>query len=115
MNKLFISFILIGLLSGCGVAPQIKTEYVVRTAGEDLKTLPILPTKIDSQFATDAQVATFMSNTEKYAVDLESMIQTLINFYEAPVTAEEVKTLQPVTPRVQPTPGTRTIQPQLER
>jgi len=92
----------------------VANQYVVRTAPDQLKTLPPLPPRIaDPSKATNTQVATWINNTEQYVADLEAMIQTLVNFYEKPVTAAEAGTLQPVTPRTtaQPTTG-RVIQPQ---
>lgn len=92
----------------------VARSYVVRTAPDQLKTLPPLPPKIaDPATATNNQVATFINNTEQYVTDLESMLQNLVNFYEKPVTSAEAGTLQPVTPRspATPTPG-RVIQPQ---
>jgi len=89
-------------------------QYVVRTAPDALKTLPPLPPAIaNPKTATNTQVATFINNTEQYVADLESMIQTLVNFYEKPVTTAEAGTMQPVTPRSPATPtGSRVIQPQ---
>lgn len=107
-------------LAGCGTTGFNNTEvvvqkqYVVRTAPDQLKTLPPLPPKIaNPKDSTNTQAATFMNNTEQYVTDLESMIQTLVNYYEKPVTSAEVGTLQVVTPRdpAQPSP-TRVIQPQ---
>ena len=89
-------------------------QYVVRTAPDTLKTLPPLPPAIaNPKTATNTQVATFINNTEQYVADLESMVQTLVNFYEKPVTTTEAGTLQPVTPRSAATPtSSRVIQPQ---
>jgi hypothetical protein len=110
------------ILSGCASNPLdfnnsevvIANRYVVRTAPDQLKTLPPLPPKlVNPDTATNNEIATFMNNTEGYASDLESMIQTLVNFYEKPVTTTEVGDMQPVTPRSPAviTPG-RVIQPQ---
>jgi hypothetical protein len=90
-------------------------SYVVRTAPDQLKTLPPLPPKIaNTKALTETQVATFINNTEQYVSDLEAMVQTLVNFYEKPVTSAEAGSLQPVTPRdtAQPTPS-RVIRPQI--
>lgn len=92
----------------------VANQYVVRTAPDVLKTLPPLPPTIaNPQTATNTQVATFINNTEQYVANLESMIQTLVNFYEKPVTTAEAGTMQPVMPRSPATPSTsRVIQPQ---
>lgn len=109
-------------LTGCASNPLdfnntevvVANQYVVRTAPDQLKTLPPLPPKIaNPATATNTQIATWINNTEQYVTDLEAMIQTLVNFYEKPVTAGEAGTLQPVTPRTQAQPTTgRVIQPQ---
>jgi hypothetical protein len=109
-------------LTGCASNPLdfnntevlVQTQYVVRTAPDQMKTLPPLPPKLaNPRAASDTQVATWINNTEGYTTDLESMIQTLVNYYEKPVTSGEAGDMQTVTPRVpaQPTPG-RVIQPQ---
>lgn len=109
------------LLTGCATTDGfnntevvVANQYVVRTAPDTLKTLPPLPPRIaNPATASNTQVATFINNTEQYVADLEAMIQTLVNFYEKPVTTTEAGTLQPVTPRSQATPTTsRVIQPQ---
>ena len=107
-------------LAGCGTTGFNNTEvvvqkqYVVRTAPDQLKTLPPLPPKVaNPKTATNTQAASFMNNTEQYTTDLESMIQTLVNYYEKPVTSAEVGTMQVVTPRDPAQPSsTRVIQPQ---
>ncbi|WP_407308403.1 hypothetical protein [Acinetobacter sp.] len=120
MKKLFILCAVV--LTGCASNPLAFTntevitakQYVVRTAPDQLKTLPPLPPKIaNPATATNTQVATFINNTEQYVSDLEAMIQTLVSFYEKPVTTTEAGTMQPVTPRspATPSPG-RVIQPQ---
>lgn len=115
-----IPIALIMLLAGCATKGFENTEvvvakqYVVRTAPDSLKTLPPLPPPLaNPKTATNTQAATFMNNTEEYVTNLEAMIQTLVNFYEKPVTTAEAGTLQPVTPRSNATPSaTRVIQPQ---
>lgn len=107
-------------LAGCGTTGFNNTEvvvqkqYVVRTAPDQLKTLPPLPPKVaNPKTSTNTQAASFMNNTEQYTTDLESMIQTLVNYYEKPVTSAEVGTMQVVTPRDPAQPSsTRVIQPQ---
>ena len=109
------------LLAGCGTTGKFQNtevvvakQYVVRTAPDTLKTLPPLPPPLaNPKKATNTQAATFMNNTEEYVTNLEAMIQTLVNYYEKPVTTDEAGTLQPVTPRSNATPSaTRVIQPQ---
>lgn len=92
----------------------VANQYVVRTAPDTMKTLPPLPPKLaNPKTATNTEVATFINNTEGYAANLESMIQTLVNFYEKPVTTDEAGILQPVTPLSPATPNaSRVIQPQ---
>ena len=107
-------------LAGCGTTGFNNTEvvvqkqYVVRKAPDQLKTLPPLPPKVaNPKTSTNTQAASFMNNTEQYTTDLESMIQTLVNYYEKPVTSAEVGTMQVVTPRDPAQPSsTRVIQPQ---
>jgi len=118
----FILILAAALLSGCASTGTgfnntevvVANQYVVRTAPDSLKTLPPLPPAVaNPQTATNTQVATFINNTEQYVADLEAMIQTLVNFYEKPVTTTEAGTLQPVTPRSPASPnGSRVIQPQ---
>lgn len=117
-----ILILVAALLTGCASTGTgfnntevvVANQYVVRTAPDALKTLPPLPPAIaNPSMATNTQVATFINNTEQYVADLEAMIQTLVNFYEKPVTTTEAGTLQPVTPRSPATPnGARVIQPQ---
>lgn len=92
----------------------VQKEYVVRTAPDALKTLPPLPPELPNpRSATNSQIATFINNTEEYVANLEAMIQTLVNFYEKPVTQAETGGLKAVTPLASPTPTpTRVIKPQ---
>jgi hypothetical protein len=107
------------LFTGCATTSPntevvVANQYVVRTAPDTMKTLPPLPPMlVNPDKASNAEIATFMNNTEGYAANLESMIQTLVNFYEKPVTTAEAGTLQPVTPLSPATPNaSRVIQPQ---
>ena len=119
MKFIFIIALVAGL-TGCGTTGLnntevvVQTKYLVRTAPDQLKTLPPLPAKIQNpKTASNNEAATFMNNTEQYTADLESMIQTLVNFYEKPVTSTEAGTLQVVTPREAAQPNAaRVIQPQ---
>lgn len=114
-------FILALALTGCAsnggftnTEVVVAQAYVIRTAPDTLKTLPPLPpTLANPRTATNAQVATWINNTEAYVASLEAMIQSLVNFYEAPVTTTEAGRMTAVTPRTSatPTPG-RVIQPQ---
>lgn len=118
--KLILIFAAV-FLTGCATTDGfnntevvVANQYVVRTAPDTMKTLPPLPPQIQNpDTATNTEVATFINNTEEYAANLEAMIQTLVNFYEKPVTTAEAGTMQTVTPRsaATPTPG-RVIQPQ---
>lgn len=107
------------VLTGCATTGNdtqvvVANQYVVRTAPDTMKTLPPLPPMLaNPDKATNTEIATFMNNTEKYVANLESVIQTLVNFYEKPVTTAEAGTLQPVTPLSPATPNaSRVIQPQ---
>lgn len=117
MNKLFILAAVLAL-GGCATTPGTTVltdqQYVVRTAPDTLKTLPPLPpTLANPKTATNSQVAQFINDTEQYTANLEAMIQTLVNFYEKPVTTTEAGSLQPVTPLSTATPtAKRVIQPQ---
>jgi hypothetical protein len=92
----------------------VQKNYVVRTAPDTLKTLPPLPPALENpKTATNTQVAGFINDTEEYVANLEAMIQTLVNYYEKPVTAAEAGAMKPVTPLATPTPNAaRVIQPQ---
>jgi hypothetical protein len=100
--------------TGTDTQVVVANQYVVRTAPDTMKTLPPLPPMLANPGeASNSEIATFMNNTEKYVANLESMIQTLVNFYEKPVTTAEAGTLQPVTPLSPATPNaSRVIQPQ---
>jgi len=118
VNKTIYILAAVLALAGCQTTPQTTVltdqQYVVRTAPDTLKTLPPLPPTLKNpQTATGTQVAQFISNTEEYVANLEAMVQTLVNFYEKPVTAGEAGNLQPVTPLATPTPTPgRVIKPQ---
>lgn len=109
------------ILTGCATTGKfdntevvVAKQYVVRTATDTMKTLPPLPTKlVVTPKTTNIEVATFINNTEQYVADVESMVQTLVNFYEKPVTTKEAGVLEVVTPRSPVTPtAARVIQPQ---
>jgi len=116
--KLLISLLAVAALAGCATKPDtqvlLDAHYVVRTAPDVLKTLPPLPPTLQNpKTATNSQVAEFINNTEEYVANLEAMVQTLVNFYEKPVTTAEAGTMQPVTPLATPTPTAgRVIRPQ---
>lgn len=91
----------------------VKSDYIVRTAPDTLKTLPPLPPALaNPKTATNTQIAGWINNTEEYTANLEAMIQTLVNFYEKPVTETEAKDMRVVTPLATPTPTNRVIKPQ---
>lgn len=109
------------VLAGCATSDGftntevvVQKQYVVRTAPDTLKTLPPLPPALSNpRTASNTQIATWINNTEEYVANLEGMLQTLVNFYEAPVSTAEVGTMTPVTPRAAATPNAaRVIQPQ---
>lgn len=109
MKKL--SAVILIALTGCATTGFQNTEvltqkdYVVRTAPDALKTLPPLPPSLAKpKEATNSQIAEFINDTEEYVANLEAMIQTLVNFYEKPVTATEASGLRTVTPLATPTP-----------
>ena len=107
-------------LAGCATSPFKSTEvlvqkdYIVRTAPDALKTLPPLPPALaNPKVATNNQIAVFINNTEEYVANLEAMIQTLVNFYEKPVTTSESGQMRVVTPNAPATPdASRVIRPQ---
>lgn len=92
----------------------IQRNYVVRTAPDSLKTLPPLPPALPNpRRATNSQVAKFISDTEEYISNLESMLVILVSFYEKPVTTAEVGQMRPVTPTPAPVSNpSRVIRPQ---
>jgi hypothetical protein len=121
MKTIAITIIAAFSLSGCGTFWQkkepevlVNNQYVVRTAPDQLKTLPPLPAALKNpKTASNEQVAKWISDNEEYITNLESMIQTLVNFYEKPVSTAEAGTMQPVTPRSAATPdANRVIKPQ---
>lgn len=109
------------LLTGCASTGEfnntevlVQRDYIVRTAPDALKTLPPLPpTLANPEFASNTQVAEWINNTEEYVSNLEAMLQTLVNFYEKPVTSSEAGAMRVVTPLAPATPNAaRVIQPQ---
>lgn len=107
-----VAFTLVGCASTGTVEVVPERSYVVRTAPDQLKTLPPLPTPLENpRTASNNQVATWINNTERYVADLEAMISTLVDFYEKPVTTTEAGTMRPVTP-VTDAQGRRVLQPQ---
>jgi hypothetical protein len=119
MKYIICAFAVVAL-SGCATTGFKNTEvlvqkdYVIRTAPDVLKTLPPLPPALQNpKLATNTEIAGFINNTEEYVANLEAMVQTLVNFYEKPVTAAEAGAMRPVTPQAIPTPdASRLIRPQ---
>jgi hypothetical protein len=123
--KMIIVLAAIAGLAGCSTTGTgfnntevvVQREYVVRTAPDALKTLPPLPPALaNPKTASNTQIGTWINNTEEYVANLEAMVQTLVNFYEKPVTSGEVTAaggMRAVTPLATPTPtAARVIQPQ---
>lgn len=63
----------------------VKTEYIVRTAPNQLKKLPNYPEPIDLANADQTTLALWINNSEDYITQLEDMIANLIAFYEKPI------------------------------
>ncbi len=94
----YLILLMVVFLTACGSVPQkpepqvvVKKEYVVRTADSSLKTLPPLPSKIDPDKATQADLARWIKDTEDHRLKLEARIGSLIEFYEKPVKEEDKK------------------------
>lgn len=87
-----MKYLLILLLVGCASNPLkfnntevvVQKEFIVRTAPDSMKTLPPLPATLPKP-ASNAQVATWVNNTERYVADVEEKVKALINYYEKPV------------------------------
>lgn len=80
-------------LVGCASNPFVRTEvviqkeYVVRKATDQQKMLPPYPQPIDIATATQSMLAQWIVDTEGRQYELESIINRLVQFYEAPVGA----------------------------
>lgn len=91
MKNIISSIVILCLISLTGCATQkqtevlVKTQYIVRTAPTQLKTLPAYPAPINVETADQVALAKWINSTDGYIYDLESMITNLINFYEKPV------------------------------
>lgn len=118
MKSLLLVAVLV--LTGCAstgftnTAVVVQKDYIVRTAPDTLKTLPPLPPTIaNPKSATNNQIAKWINDTEEYVANLEAMVQTLVNFYEKPITTSEAGAMRVVTPNAVATPNaSRVIQPQ---
>jgi hypothetical protein len=87
---------IVAALAGCAsttspfnsVEVLSQTRYVTRAAPDILRQLPPLPPRLPNpRAATNSQVATFISDTEEYAAQLEAQIRLLVRLYEAPLGA----------------------------
>ncbi len=121
MKILYILILTAMILAGCASTNPFNSVtvvpdrvYVVRHAPDVLRTLPPLPPGLaNPRTATNSQVATWISDTESYVAALESQLQTIVNFYEAPVTTAEAGAMKAVMPTAPPViDRNRVIQPQ---
>lgn len=98
--KLLVALTAAALLAGCGSLTTrkevvIETRYVLRKASEAQKQLPPQPAPIDVDKATQADLAEWIAQNEKRALDLEAIIRRLIQFYEMQPTEDEKKAVEP--------------------
>jgi hypothetical protein len=89
---------LAALLTGCTTVTKkevvIETRYVVRTASEAQKRLPPHPRPINVDTANQAELAEWLAQSERRALDLEAIIRRLIEFYEMQPTEDEKKAVE---------------------
>jgi len=78
--------ILAFFLTGCCTT---KYDIITRTADDKLKQLPIKPAMINTENADQIDLAVWIAKREKYIADLIASRQTLIDFYEKPISEEE--------------------------
>lgn len=79
-NILLLSLLLVGCAGPVEYIP--KTEYILRTASTEQKTLPTKP--VPTHVNTDAELAEFIELNEQYIKLLVKKFNDLITFYEAP-------------------------------
>ena len=92
------------LLSGCSFSSMfvqkevvVETKYVVRTASAAQKEIPPYPQAANPETANQLDLAKWIRDSEQRTWRLESIIEELVKFYEAPVTEEERKKLEEKT------------------
>lgn len=86
--KFLLSFFILVSLLGCETNPPkivVEKEYIVRTAPSNLKKLPEYPESIDLETANQIDLSNWILLNEERQWKLESMINELIKFYEAPI------------------------------
>lgn len=90
MKFILAFFVLVSLL-GCETTPKIviEKEYIVRTAPSNLKKLPDYPESIDLETADQIELSNWILLNEERQWKLETMINELIKFYEAPIPAKK--------------------------
>lgn len=97
--KVLLIAVLAILLSGCTTTIRkevvIETRYVVRTASEAQKRLPPHPAPINVDTATQSDLAEWIAQSERRALDLEAIIRRLVEFYEMKPTEDEKKAVEP--------------------
>jgi hypothetical protein len=88
---------LASLLSACCPDPVkpdpsvvTRTEYVVRQAPADMYQLPPQVVNLDTNKATQKEIAKWIATSEDRNNTLERMIQALQVYFNAPVAATEV-------------------------
>lgn len=115
MTKIF-SMVLLLVIVGCASTGTgftntevlVQKTYIVRIAPDALKTLPLLPEKIQNpKTATNEEVASWINRTEEYVTSLEDLLKTLVIFYEAPVTPTEAAIANSKLPQSKPSSNPR--------
>ena len=80
-------------LAGCDTFVRkevvVEYKYVVRKATDQQKNKPDYPGAIDVAKANQLQLAEWIKQNEERSLRLESLIDTLISFYEKEPTVEE--------------------------
>jgi hypothetical protein len=80
-------------LAGCDTFVRkevvVEYKYVVRKATDQQKNKPEYPPAIDVSKANQLQLAEWIKQNEERGLRLESLIDTLISFYEKEPSVEE--------------------------